>query len=56
MGSERRRVAHTEEWEQLELLCVHDEQVGNERIGQLVPFDEPGRADPAGQTGPPRGS
>ena len=56
MGSERRRVDHTEEWEQLELLCVHDEQVGYERIGPLVHFDQPGCADRAGQTGPPRGS
>ena len=23
----RRRVEHTEDWEQMELLCVHDEQV-----------------------------
>jgi putative transposase len=37
----RRRVERTEDWEQLELLCVHDEQVEYERIRPLVLFGEP---------------
>jgi hypothetical protein len=38
-----RRVERTEGWEQLELLCVHDEQVEYERIGPLVLFGESDR-------------
>jgi len=37
----RRRVERTEDWEHLELLCVHDEQVEYERIRPLVLFGEP---------------
>ena len=37
----RRRVERTEDWEQLELLCAHDEQVEYERIRPLVLFGEP---------------
>jgi transposase len=37
----RRRVDLTDEWEQLELLCVWDEQVEYERIRPLVLFGEP---------------
>ena len=37
----RRRGERTEDWEQLELLCAHDEQVEYERIRPLVLFGEP---------------
>ncbi len=37
----RRRVEPTDDWEQLELLCVWDEQVEYERIRPLVLFGEP---------------
>ena len=37
----RRRVEPTDDWEHLELLCVHDEQVEYERIRPLVLFGEP---------------
>jgi putative transposase len=37
----RRRAGRTEDWEQLELLCAHDEQVEYERIRPLVLFGEP---------------
>jgi transposase len=50
MGRKRRRVERTEDWEQLELLCVHDEQVEYERIRPLVLFGEP-VPDRAEQTG-----
>ena len=50
MGRKRRRVERTEDWGQLELLCVHDEQVEYERIRPLVLFGEP-VPDRAEQTG-----
>lgn len=37
----RRRVERTEDWEHLELLCTHDEQLEYERIRPLVLFGEP---------------
>ncbi len=37
----RRRAEPTEDWKQLELLCVYDEQVEYERIRPLVLFGEP---------------
>ena len=36
----RRRVDPTDDWTQLELLCIHDEQVEYERIRPLVLFGE----------------
>ncbi len=36
----RRRVDPTEDWQQLELLCVWEEQVEYERIRPLVLFGE----------------
>jgi hypothetical protein len=42
MERERRRVERTEEWEQQELLCVHYEQIVDERIRSLVLSDELG--------------
>ncbi len=37
----RRRVVPTDDWEQLELLCVWEEQKEYERIRSLVLFGEP---------------
>ncbi len=50
MGRKRRRVERTEDWEQLELLCVHDERAEYERIRPLILFGEP-VPDRAEQTG-----
>jgi hypothetical protein len=42
MGRRRRRLVDpNDDWEQLELLCVWDEQVEYERIRPLVLFGEP---------------
>lgn len=46
----RRRVDPTDDWEQLELLCVHDEQIEYERIRPLLLFGEV-VAEQASQTG-----
>lgn len=37
----RRRVERTDDWEQLELLCVWEEQIEYERIRPLVLFGDP---------------
>ena len=52
MGRRRKHAGPTEEigWEQLELLCLSEEQRDYERIRPLVLFDEPvsGRATETG--------
>ncbi len=51
MGSKGRRVERTEDWEPMELLCVHDERVEYERIRPLIHFAEPVGADRVEQIG-----
>ncbi len=51
MGGKGRRVERTEDWEPMELLCVHDERVEYERIRPLILFDEPVGADRVEQIG-----